>query len=201
MKTLLFIISCCVVVVLNSCSSNPTSPSTDTTTLYMPLTAGSMWTYTGSIGNTIDVMAGDSVLLGHTYRIMIGTANGTSQPSVLRAVGTGINITMPDTNGVLRDVVYIKDGIKTGDSWSNYSTNSGIPSFYDYTCLGTGLTRTVQGKSYTNVMALTQTIGYNFGGQRIVAGTATTYFAMGVGMIATDLSNGQSMELVSYSIK
>ncbi|MBX7156054.1 MAG: hypothetical protein U0Y96_00855 [Candidatus Kapaibacterium sp.] len=209
MKRLSVICLGLVVILLQSCStdSNPVNSSNNTANLYFPLTNGSTWLYSTNMSVQItNTVVGDSVVVGTTYKKVEGAYVGgtTKQYSCARNVGDGVNMPKFDQNGVMRDIVWLKDNVKVGDTWSYLSNDSGQESFYEFSCLQTGIQRTVRSKTYSDVICMKTVLGFNFAGKRLLAGTVTTYFAKGIGMIeqtATSQTQTQTMELESYTIK
>jgi hypothetical protein len=211
MKRIIFVLVSLSVILLQSCSkdSNPVNNSDtgiNNANSYFPLVNGSTWFYNSrGLGQFTNKVVGDSTVAGIAYKKI--EAKTGSNPNVayscVRGVGSGANMPKADPNGVIRDVVFVKDGLKIGDTWTYKSNDSNQESFYEYNCTQVGIEKVVQAKTYSDVICVESVIGFNFQGRRIVAGTLTTYYAKGIGMIEqTSMSSSGSsdvVQLISYT--
>lgn len=210
MKKLTLIFLGLFVILLQSCSKESNPVNNNDTNIgadsYFPLINGSTWVYTSNaVGQFTNQVVGDSVIAGVTYK-KIGAKNSSSSImsySHVRGVGSGVNIPKADPNGVVRDVVWLKDGVRVGDTWTYKSNDNRAESFYEYTCTQAGIQKTVRSKTYSDVICIQSVIGFNISGNRIIAGNLTTYYAKGVGMIEqlTSSASGTSdvIQLISYT--
>lgn len=175
---------------------------------YQPLTVGSHWTYTSSGGSfTLTVTSKDTVAQGRTYKVL-SNSNGSNQYQAKNgteyyrfATFQGI---LP--NGV--EELYLKADQNVNGTWqlniplvvSGVTLN--ITS--KYSVVEKGISKQVQGKTYTDVVHIRQDLTSAFGNN----GGGDHYYAKGIGLISSSLAitfPGQSFtetaELTAYEIK
>jgi hypothetical protein len=180
---------------------------------YSPLTEGSSWTYTstGGVTNKLTATNKDTLALGHTYRIL-KSSNGTNvylgkNGNEYYRLGYLSVIGMNDI-----EELYLKDNEAVNATWKLNQTFSypGIPlplaATFNYTIKAKGISRTVSGKNFGNVIQVRLDIsiaGFNN------LGGGDFYYALGVGMIENTISINvaplpaiaETTLLTSYEIK
>lgn len=159
---------------------------------YMPLTNGSSWHYTTPTGTLTRTVDGTASYLSKTYTALVAS-NGDSLS--LRADGSIMYQIMPKDLLTPQEVVFLNTSV--GATWS-YDMNVFFATHVDGKTIEAGLTRVVNGKTYTDVLHIQNTVSVSgFGG-----GLIDIYFAKGVGEIETvDPSGDKSETLDSYEIK
>lgn len=202
MRNIFVAVAC--VICFGACKKKTETISTD----YLPLTVGSSWTYNIN-GNTnkLTVTNKDTVAHGRTYKVL-SNSNGANQYQAKSgseyyrlAIFPGI---VP--NGV--DELYLKADQNVNATWQfNIPISiSGIPVNVTskYTITEKGISKSVQGKNYTDVIRVKQEFLSPFGN----SGNGEHFYAKGVGLISSSLTitiPGQNSttnaELVSYEIK
>ena len=189
-------------VILLSCSKSDDTPADK----YMSITTGSKWTYdvitnpgtpgATTIADTVTVTATDTTVEPGTanqriYRIFKHTNGNTSD--YYNITGTDYyRFQILPLNNLQIQNLYLKDNAAVGASWSQTIPVSipGIPLPIQLTVTNsvteTGLAKTVNGTSYTNVINIKTDIT----GAGLPAGTIVTdiksYYAPKVGLIEGD---------------
>ena len=182
----------------NSDSTTSGGGGTIVTGTYSPLTSGSWWKYQTDT-NTYTLVVGPSATInGKTYTSLYDQAD-TTNGTVLRNEGaTTYTITVDSTLAVV-EIVYYKQSVGATWSYDGPSIFGVITKFNGETVEG-GLSRTVLGNAYTNVMHTRLKTTVDAFGFKTTT-TKDYYFAKDIGLIET-LTEGASTErLVEYSIK
>jgi hypothetical protein len=202
MRSIALAIIC--ICILTACKKKTESVTED----YSPLTVGSNWTYLiNGVTNKLTVTNKDTVAAGRTYKVLSNN-NGANQ---YQAKNGNEYYRLAILQGILPngfDELYLKSDQNVGGSWQlNVPiVISGIPvnvtSKYNVT--EKGISKTVQGKTYTDVIHIRQDFISSFGN----SGGGDNYYAKGIGLISSTLnisipgqSNSTTVELVSYEIK
>ncbi len=199
-----FVIAAVCVFALASCKKKSTVAESD----FSPLTVGSNWTYIiNGVTNKLTVTNKDTTAQGRTYKVL-SNSNGANQYQTKvgseyyrLAVFPGF---LP--NGF--DELYLKSEQSVNATWqlSVPVVFSGVPVTITskYTITEKGISKTVQGKNYVDVIHVRQDFLSAFGNM----GGGDQYYAKGIGLISSALAitiPGQSsttnVELVSYEIK
>ncbi|MBS1526184.1 MAG: hypothetical protein JST19_11075 [Bacteroidetes bacterium] len=216
MKRTLFTMVAVAAIALAGCkkdSSNKPAPSSDT---YLPVTKGSTWTYN-------DITAGNSdtrtiTLTGATTQISGKTYYNVTINSVKNGTVTGYfysanhEYTIRGSNPALAISLEFPIGVdnqNVGYSWTSLPTDNGqingVPGKFVNSVKEKGITKEVNGRSYSNVIHTQADLQYDLGSGYTTVGAYNFYIAKGVGLIAEDFTmNGASYEtetLISYSIK
>lgn len=139
---------------------------------YMSLTAGNSWTYetvnnitVSTTQNTVTSTTRDTSIGGKTYHVF--TNSGTAVNDYYNISGndyyTFRNLVTLGSSSV--ESIYLKDNAAVGTSWSqivNIAPFSGVPTTIPltvgYSIAEKGISRTVSGKSYNNVIRITTTL-------------------------------------------
>ena len=198
------------IVLFTQCSKDASSPVAN----YSPLTAGSNWTYKYTEGNAsstfkLTATNRDTVANGKTYKVLT-SSEGTS--TYLSKVGNDYyRFAALPTIGVFEEL-YLMDNKAVNETWTGTTTfkygTSDVTANRTYTIKGKGESRTVNGKSFSNVTHVRLDISV-FG---FAVGGGDFYYQEGVGLIDDTISvtppailGGQpynsSQGIVSYEIK
>lgn len=196
---------------------DPTNTPTTTNTTnngsgdYYPLAAGNTWQYSStSYGNyTNTILDKDTLIEGKKYFVV--TASNTPGHQYLNKTGPVYTFWGSSIGGIsAKNYVLLKEG-PVGTIWSSSIDVPNAINTYDYKTEALGLTRIVNGKAYKNVMQLSTKISMTsplFGSTPIDAGSMTTYYAKGVGIIESvstvsvlTTSVTDTVRLVAYKVK
>jgi hypothetical protein len=180
---------------------------------FSPSTAGSTWTYQTNTGQSYTVTATDrdSTALGRSYRVFT-TSTGINQYRTKSGADYYRFGMVPGLGSGGFEELYLKDNQAVNALWQAAQTINvpGVPiplqATLQYTIKEQGATRTVAGKSFTNVTKVRLDISV-FGVGAI--GGGDFYYAAGIGMIESSLlisAQGQVLAntselLTSYTIK
>lgn len=167
---------------------------------YMPSTSGSWWKYNTASDTARRSLGGSESYNGKTYQILIeDNSTGRDTSFAFRTEGTILYTVVPKDSVSFQEVTFLNTTV--GSTW-NYSFTLSI-GFLDVTTqitgktVAAGLTRKVNGKDYTDVLQIQNTVVSSFG-----SSTTNTYFAKGIGEIETvDPSGDKSETLTEYQIK
>jgi hypothetical protein len=161
---------------------------------YYPLALGSTWTYKLKDGRTFtNAVTGAD---GATFKMSNSLMNTTSN---IRKEG-GEYLT--DGYEAGKWLVMLKDDLKKGDTWQSEFKANGIDTTLVYTVKEVGISREVEGRSFTDVMMLEAESRMSMNGNPIPMKFFTQYYyARGVGLVLTTTSSGDVMPLVSYELK
>lgn len=211
------------VLALNSCQKiegTAVNPTNNISATYQPLTAGSKWTYrtdysaTGfALIDTGEITMGTTILTinNKQYHTATETRSGfgisdtgyyyvnNHEYSIMQKLTTG-------TSSYTVEMLYLKDNVPVGTTWA---------ASLVYPVLGTvilngriaekGISKTVSGKAYNNVIHTTVQLTLSASGQSMTF-AYEMYVAPNVGIIHVELRNpGVSgvvpQDLVSYTIR
>ena len=200
---LLHLILILLVFNFNACKKKETDPEPPKTLEaggFLNLNKGSTWDYItdGSANpNTITVTDSSKLAFGKDYTIFHSTIQGTTSRVFYAFKNGNYYLLVATTATDYEELVYLKDSIEVGKKWTTSVTSSGVPVIHNYEVLENGLTKTVNGMNFTDVVHVKLTIpisGY----------TADAYYAPNVGLIKSDeVSVGitYATELKSYIMK
>jgi hypothetical protein len=97
--------------------------------------------------------------------------------------------------------VSLKENLKAGDSWEIRFTANGIQSIIVMTVKETGMTKEVEGKTYSGVVFIDAESKMNMNGTLMSLNFFTQYYyAPGTGLILTTSSYGDYHGLVSAEL-
>ncbi|RFM30003.1 hypothetical protein DXN05_03255 [Deminuibacter soli] len=205
-----------------SCSKNSDSPAPDpvvTRPDYQPGTKGSYWKYKDSATGDVytqTVLDSTAVFDNITYKAIASSGPGGDTRLFYAKLASKYylhtSFSIDDTN-VPFTLNYLDDSVATGTSWTtttniNYS-GTAIPVQVKTTILEKNLTKTVNGKQYTNIIHSSVVASFNV---LIVNGSITSdyYCAPGLGIIRTEIKSSGSLpglpgaqvsELTEYKIQ
>jgi hypothetical protein len=183
-----------------SCKKGSTPTPADSTK-YMSYTANSSWNYemhdilkSATASYTVTATGSDSTINGKTYHIF--TQSGSPNQYYLLSGNDYYSFqNLPATlSGALFENIYIKDNAAVGTSWNQqYSvTTSGIPLTITITnsIAEKGISKTVNGTSYTDVIHVTSTLAVAAFGIPLPSGAVTSdvqnFYAKKYGLIQSD---------------
>jgi len=183
---------------------------------YLPVSSGSTWTYNDVVGGsasqlTITMTGGTSVINGKTYYAGTsasstrGTSTGyfyaANHSYSFRATSAAVNITIELQMG--------NDEQNVGYTWTTTPTDNGTINGVSAKTVNTikekNISRTVNGKTFNNVIHTQVDLQYDLGTGFQSVATYDIYLAKGVGMIENDTSvSGSPYEvetITGYTIK
>lgn len=98
--------------------------------------------------------------------------------------------------------VAIKDNLKKGDTWQVSFRANGVDTTLVHVVKDLGLTKTVEGKTFTDVAMVEAESKMSMNGRPIPMQFFTQYYyAPGIGLILTTTSTGDAMPLIQYEVK
>lgn len=202
-KLKLILMWCLLVGTLASCTKeDDTTPDLEAAEDYFPTTAGSNWTYGGATQYTARVTGNTKDINGKTYR-EFETQQGSqvNKSYLLKENGTYSAIGfMPNTGEV--EIFILKEENVTGKPWVQTFTMNGVLTTLTMSIEQKGISKTVEGKTFNDVINVKAIYNYSYMGQDLgMEIVAHYYYAKGVGLILTDFGNQGQVKLLSYEIK
>ena len=171
-----------------------------TTDFWWPLTKGTTWTYTG-YADYVQTVTGDTVIDGKPYANISSVSSTPGvQNSTCFAYWTGTQLFSRNYGGIIATSEICAIDITPNSTWSFDITANGLVNHYVFTNLEQGLTRTVLGQSYSDVIHVHLDQSFNFGGQTSTL-SGEYYYSKGIGLIEATFLGGATIYLKSYSIK
>lgn len=183
-----------------SCKKDKNTPAVATSSNYMSLTTNSTWQYktvnnlalnNDSVIYTVTSTNRDSTINSKIYHVLT-TTNGPNQYRNITANAYYTFQALPEAlGGSTVETIYLKDNVAANGSWSQlYNiTASGLPATINLidTIVEKGISRTVNGIAYTDVIHVTTTLSVSVLGSPLPTGAVITdiqnYYAKNVGMI------------------
>jgi hypothetical protein len=213
MKKYMLLFAAGAVLMAGCKSKNDPKPGSDS---YFPVSSGSTWSYKDVVGDanntlTITMTGATSVFNTKTYYTAssVSSAHGTStgyyyaadNAYAIRATNVSAGITIELQMG--------NDAKDVGYTWTTTPTDNGIISGFPARTVNTikekGISKVVNGKTFTDVIHTQVDLQYNLGSGFTSTALYDFYLAKGVGMIETDTSvggNAYEVETItSYTIK
>ena len=179
---------------------------------YQPVSANSEWNYTSTSSGdyTIKSLGTDSLINSRRYYKFDRIQSGVASRLYMNKTGGDYwqYAFFPQASQVV-DLIYLKDSV-VGTTWTNTITVSGFSNYHKYTILANGISRTVNGRTFNNVIELDYRFSFvnPISGGTINAGTGKNYYAKGVGAIESfytigylTLSLSDTTRLTSYTIR
>lgn len=189
---ILLLITC---LYLFSCSKS-NDPGSSPIPAYMNLKAGSTWTYqnvnnippASTSSYLLTSTSRDSSIDGKTYHVFTNSANASSEYYRISGNDHYTFQSLPTELGAAKvENLYLKAGAVVGTSWSQlYNiTYSGLPLAITitHTIAEKGLSRTVFGQSYTDVVHVSSTISVSGIPPAGLTTDIQYYYAPNVGLI------------------
>ena len=200
----------CALFVFFSCKKKDVE---DKTPNYTPSTAGSTWTYSSNTGQSYTLTATDrdTVAMGRTYKVYSST-NGVTQYRTRQGSDYYRFGVLPVIAPAGMEELYLKDNQEVAAFWQATQTfmAPGIPiplvATLKYTMVEKGISRTVAGKAFTDVLHVRLDVTVSNLGS---VGGGDFYYANKVGLIESSLQlSAQGTQFVNntetltaYSIK
>lgn len=200
-KLKLYFIWCLLVGALISCDKKEdASPQANQD--YLPTTAGSTWSYGGTMPYTLTATGNTQDINGKSYFEMEtkqGTTVNKSYIGKEKSVYTAIGL-LPNLGNM--EIMVLKEETPIGKPWEQTTTINGVDTKLTFTILEKEVTKTVEGKSFNDVIHVRLVTSFTFMG--VDLGTSLNsdlYFAKGVGLILSDLDSYGQFPLLSYDVK
>ena len=160
-----------------------------------PLATGNKWTYKSKDGSL--------------WSNSITGPDGTGGFTMLNSVTGKSAVMQQDGDNYLTDAyepgkmgITLKENAKAGDTWEVHFVANGIQSILVMTVKETGMSKTVEGKSYSDVVFIEADSKMNMNGNVMSLNFFTQYYyAKGTGLILTTSSYGDSHALVEVELK
>ena len=205
-KIYLSIIWCLLLGTLVSCEQETASSDPDPAPVkvedYQPTSAGSTWSYTGAISYNVTATGNNQVINGKTFQefeTKQGTTVTKSYINKDNGVYTGIGMVKNMGNVA---IAILNEGVAVGKSWEQTAKVDGVDVKMILTMEEKGLTKTVAGRTFKDVIHVQMISSYSFMGEDLgLELTADYYFAKGVGLVFADLGTYGTVVLDSYTIK
>ncbi|MBF9252551.1 hypothetical protein I2I11_04530 [Pontibacter sp. 172403-2] len=202
-KIKFLLIWCLAVGTLMSCGKEDDPEAAPGAELdYLPTTTGSTWTYGGISPYTLTVTGTTSVINGKTYHEM-ESKQGTSvnKSYVLKEKGVYTAVGMVPAVGSL-EIAILKEETPVGEPWEQTTSINGIDTKMTLTIVEKNVSKTVEGKTYNNVINVKMETSYIFMGEDLGVGLTTHYyFSKGIGLILSDFGANGQVPLLTYNIK
>jgi hypothetical protein len=215
MKKYLFVIIIGAALATGCKSKNDPKPASSDS--YFPVTSGSSWSYNdvvngGTVNTLIVSMTGaSSVINNKTYftASSVSSVNGSTTGYYYSA---NHSFAIRATNAAAAVTIELQlgnDSLAVGSTWTTTPTDNGTVSSFPAKTINTikekGITKVVNGKTFTDVIHTQVDLQYNFGGGFQSTAVYDFYLAKGVGMIETDSSVGDNRHevetITGYTIK
>lgn len=216
MKKPILILVTIAAVYFSGCKKSNNDPTPGSSDTYLPVTAGSTWTYIDAVNgssetSTIKMTGATATFNGKTYYGMtqVSTSQGTKTGYFYSADHSyALRGYTAAGGGLTLEIQLGNDKEAVGYTWTTTPTDNGeiegIPARTVNTIKEKGISKTVNGKKYDDVIHTQISLQYNFGSYEEYA-LYDVYLAKGVGMIETDTSipGGylETQTLKSYTIK
>jgi hypothetical protein len=189
-KTLLFPV---LIFFIISCKkSSPANPQ-QTQDAYLTTTAGSTWNYhqvDSSAGNsdyTITSTSRDSVISGRTYHVYNVSSGGNQYLNITGNDYYQFDSLPAGLGAAVFERLYLKDNLSVGSSWIQSLTVTvstiSIPITLTYKIAEKGISRTVNGQSYSDVIHVSATISSSLIPAANLVTSINSYYAKKYGLI------------------
>jgi hypothetical protein len=169
---------------------------------YLPTTKGSTWNYGGITPYTLTVTGATKVVNGKTYYEMETKQGSDVRKSyVVKDKGVYTAIGFVPNSGEI-ELSILKEETPVGKPWEQTNVINGVETKMACTIVEKDVTKTVEGKTYKNVINVQMVTTFLFKGQDL--GTAITtnyYYAKGVGLILSDFGAQGQVPLLTYDVK
>ncbi|EJF10959.1 hypothetical protein [Pontibacter sp. BAB1700] len=206
MNKLRFVMMWCLLLgILVSCGDkeDDASPAAAVELDYLPDTKGSTWNYGGTNPYSLTATGNTKVVDGKTYsEFETKQGNETRKSYLLKEKGvyTGIGMDPSLSNDI--SLTFLKEETPVGKAWYQTNTINGFETKMTFTIIAKDITKTVEGKTYKEVIHVQAKTSVIFMDMEIDSGVNTNYYwAKGVGLILTDAGQHGNIPLMTYSIK
>ena len=168
---------------------------------YLPTTVGSHWTYGGPSPYTLSVTGAKKAINNHIY-YELETVHGTTANKIYVAKEKGIYNTIGLLNGMGdQDIMTLNEATTVGQSWVQTVKVNGFDVNLTLTVEEVGITKTIAGQTYDQVINLKIKSNYMYMGAEMgINYTTNYYFAQGVGLILMDFGRNGQVPLLSYTV-
>lgn len=168
----------------------------------MPTTTGIKWTYGGIAPYTIIVTENLKVINGKTYHELQFQQGVTAYKSfVVKNKGVYTAIGMITGMGNL-EIDILKEGLSLGSTWEQTDILNGINVALKFTIAEKDINKTIEGKTYNNVINVKMACNYTYSGIETGIHFTTNYYsAKGVGLILSDLGAKGKIPLQIFDVK
>lgn len=170
---------------------------------YFPWCDQSVYTYSdtitgGGVSSSVQVLSvsGDTTIAGTVYNVSNLSGTGTIFQNC--SAGTTTKL-MPTPGGQTQDIP-LKESAAVGDQWSVIQTIAGVSTTYKYSIVAKGISRTVAGVIFPEVIQVHKIT------ETVVAGVPFTpfveelYYGRSVGLIEQIISDGVSGSQLSHRV-
>lgn len=186
--------------------------------VYIPMCDGSVYTYVDTTTSGVTTtnqnvtFVSDTLIDGTVYQKFIVTGSPNNPYYNCTAGVTNIVSLNVTSSGVVVprvDQTLLKANSPVGTTWQNSLVVSGVSIVYDWSIAEKGISRTVLGNTYPDVIRVHLSVSANVPGVGLIPSSeADYYYAKNVGLIETeniDVSSGMPMQtlhrvLQAYSI-
>jgi hypothetical protein len=202
-KLKLVIIWCLLLGAFSSCSDkDDPEPDAKIELDYQPTTQGSTWAYGGSSPYTVTATGKTKVINGKTFNEMeTREGNETRLSYVHKENGVYTADGMEEAFAGVA-LVFLKDKVPVGESWTETVMMDGFETKMTFSIEAKDITKTVEGKTYQNVIHVRMNTAIVWMGMEVDLGAPFNYFwAKGVGLILTDAGTYGNYPLESHTIK
>ncbi len=205
MNKLRFVLVWCLMLgIMVSCGDKDDDASPAAAELdYLPSTKGSTWNYGGTNPYSMTATGNTKVIDGKTYsEFETKQGNETRKSYLLKEKGvyTGIGMDPSMSNDIA--LTFLKEETPAGKPWYQTNTINGFETKMTFTIIAKDMTKTVEGKTYKEVIHVQARTAVIFMGMEMDSGIAADYFwAKGVGLVLSDFGQHGNVPLMTYSIK
>ncbi|MFD2144900.1 hypothetical protein [Mucilaginibacter antarcticus] len=183
---------------------------------YQPTSKGSFWKYNKTaLGGTAETetqtMIGKDILINKKTYSTIYTQSGTTEnsSSYFSHQDDSYIKRVAFSGGIDVEYLYLKDNYVVGRTWTASVTEggfvNGLPARIVGALVEKGITKSVSGKKFTDVMHTRLNFQYDEGDGFKTVEVIDYYVAKGVGIIETDYSDGTKVTatslIIDYDIK
>jgi hypothetical protein len=180
-------------------------------TTYQPMETGSVWVYQDSATmqtSTLTAVDSQVTINSKSYTVFQLAVAGQTKDEYFGINGHDYYSYGDFGDGLIFiELLYINDTASVGYNWqTNAGTINGFPAQDQGVIVETGISKTVGGNTYTNVIHSQVDLQYDFGSGYTTYATFDYYVAKGVGIISIasnfpSLGFSEVLNLVSYNIK
>ncbi len=162
--------------------------------IYYPICSGSVYKYSDTSAGSSTATASnytltyikDTLIESKTYKKFTGAGQQNTFFNCTSGVSTAIVLNGSTQGGILLPYVKIttlKENAAVGTLWSDTITVNGQDAVYTYNIVSKGITKTVAGVTYADVIHVHEQTTIDLMGTVIPAGQSEYYFARGIGLI------------------
>jgi hypothetical protein len=229
MKTRFLYLLSVLLITLSSCQKEVTDPDVQPTTggtggtggtgntgsgTYLPLTKNTFWKFQDSASGAITIMTvldKTTTINGKLFTDVLGSNSTQTDTGYMTRQGADYFTYAQVNNGTSSGNFlfhYLNDTAAAGSSWEYIAgQGNGYVAYIKTTIVERNLSRTVAGKTYTDVIHTRMDLSYDLG-ERVDAGYYDYYTAKNIGIIQVKSRLGMfgsqfaaSSDLVDYQIK